>query len=371
MVDVLDRALYGLLRFNPCVTWHELRLRMRAGRAFLILLVFALLAALAVLVPLGAILSQQHLTGSSEPVGAEVGRIGIHVLTYVQITLIFLTLPAYAASTIAAERERETLGMLRATLLSPWDVVGGKLLVVVAFGGVLLATTLPIAAWCLLLGGVSPTEVYRVYLLMFATVAWVSALGVFFSAWLQRSITAIVATYGTLIGLAVVTGVSTWSIMGWLALAGHGGRPNLGTTFAAVAVGIPVALTAWLAVTLVRWVMSRLPVARLLARRRVVAVALFLVLFGLMYVRAMPLVEKLSNAGPSSLLMLNAHGAAACVLEESSTRQIVASTTVPGTTTPAEDLTGYIWSILMWLYLTGAASLWVIATLVYTRRRRE
>ncbi|MBN1459173.1 MAG: ABC transporter permease [Armatimonadetes bacterium] len=197
-VAALEEGLYRAFRFNPCVARHELRLHMRGWRPFIVLLAYASIASAAVLLTfLPALLEESY--GSY---GEELGRVALTVLSFTQLTLILLLLPAYAAAAIAMEREKRTLDMLRATLVTPADVVTGKLLVVFAFGVVLLLTSLPVAAWCLLLGGVSPKEILYTYSYLLAAGALVSALGLAFSARVARPMGAVVSTYGALILLA-------------------------------------------------------------------------------------------------------------------------------------------------------------------------
>jgi ABC-type transport system involved in multi-copper enzyme maturation permease subunit len=45
----------------------------------------------------------------------------------VDLALILLMTPAFAAGAITSERERETYGALFSTLLSPWEILTGKL----------------------------------------------------------------------------------------------------------------------------------------------------------------------------------------------------------------------------------------------------
>lgn len=370
MVETLDRVLYAVFRFNPAVAWHELRLRMRVGRAFLLLGIYALFAALAVVLPVWFAAWERSQMGSGMET-ADLGRIGLHVLTYVQLTLVLIALPAYAASTISSEREKETLEMLRATLLSPWDVVTGKLLSVLAFGAVLLGTTVPVAAWCLLLGGVSPGEVLRVYLLLLATAAWVSALGVLMSSHFTRSLGSIVASYGAILGTGVLTAALAYAGFVWLTISTHGGTTSMGKIAGAIVVGLSVAATALVIGLFVRWVLGRIPPLRDLARNTLVTVAIVIVLFGVLMTVAMPLVHKLGNAAPTALLLANPYAAAAATLEDSAGREVIQSATTPGTTSPAQDLPGYVWRVVIWLYVTAAAVLWLLAVYNYERRATD
>jgi len=367
MVEAIDRLLYALLRFNPAVAWHELRLRMRVGKAFLLLGAYALFAAVAVVLPVWFAAWERSQYGGGMP-QTDLGRIGLHALTYVQLTLIFIALPAYAASAIASERERETLEMLRATLLTPWDVVTGKLLSVLAFGAVLLGTTVPVGSWCLLLGGVSPTEVFRVYVLLLVTAWWVSSLGVLMSAHFGRTLGAIVATYGTILGVGVLTTAITYAGFMWMAISSPGRMARMGGAPAVVVVGIAVIATALVLAVFLRWLIGRLSPLRGIAGNQVLAVVLAIMLIGVMMTGALPLVEKLSNASPTALLLVNPYVGAAATLEDSAARGTIQSNTPPGLTSPALDLPGYVWSILVWLYVTAALVLWLAAVHHYARQ---
>ena len=247
MAEAIERALYWAFRFNPCVVNHELRLRMRAGRAFLLMLTYALLASLAVVIPVFFVAWQRtHLYGSQGS-GTSLGRVGLHALAYTELTLIFIALPAYAAATIAAEREKRTLEMLRATLVTPADVVTGKLLVVVAFAAVLLGATVPAAAWCVLMGGVGPSDVIHVFTYLFAVAVAVSAFGVLLSARFQRSLGATVATYAVLLGLGVLSVLVIYAVSVVTMISRHASSPPaMGSAAALGLIAVPVLVTAWL-----------------------------------------------------------------------------------------------------------------------------
>ncbi|MGD9494905.1 MAG: ABC transporter permease [Armatimonadota bacterium] len=369
MVETVDRLLFALLRFNPCVAWHELRMRMRVGRAFVALLVYVLFASLAVAVPVGFVAWEQSVYTSMPP--RDLGRIGLHALVYTELSLVFIVIPAYAAAAIASERERQTLEMLRATLLSPWDVVTGKLLSVLAMAAVLLGTTVPVAAWCLLLGGVSPAEVYRVFLLMFVTAAWVAALGVFMSARCERTLGAIVATYGTIIGLSVLSALVSYFVFAVYAMSMSSGNPTLGPVAGAICVGVPVLLTAWLGALLARWLIARVPFLGRFFRRPVSVGIIAAALFAALMLRAFPLVDRLSLAAPTALALMNPYVAAAATLEESVTREMIQPTYAAPTPTAAPSTAHWparVWAVLMWVYCAFAAALWVGATRVYARQ---
>jgi len=256
-------------------------------------------------------------------------------------------------------------------LLTPWDVVTGKLLSVLAFGAVLLGTTVPVAAWCLLLGGVSPTEVLHVYVLLLVTAWWVSALGVLMSTHFTRAVGAIVASYGVILGVAVVSALIAYAGLIWLQIAGHGHTSSMGVFPAALAVGVAVAATSALLAAFINWVMGRIPPLRPVARSGLLTAGMVIVLIGVLMAVAMPLVEKLSNAGPTALLLVNPYVGAAATLEDTAAREMISSNTPPGSGSPAPDLTRYVWSILTWLYIVAALMLWMAAVHHYARRTKS
>ncbi len=373
MSETIERLLYSIFRLNPAVAWHELRLRMRVGRVFFALLAYVVLTSLAVALPVWFTVWQHSIYGHGDPPDA-LGRTGLHWLVYTEISLIFIAIPAYAASSIASERERQTLEMLRATMLSPSDVVSGKLLSVLAMAAVLLGVTVPVAAWCLLLGGVSPGELLRVYLLMFATAACVACLGMVMSAHFTRAIGAVVATYGAIVAGTVATGISTWLLFALLVIPTAGGGstpPVLGPAVSAVVVALPVLVATWLVVMLVRWLVARTLIGGRFSRSRLAAGALALVVFIVLMTRAMPIVGHLAKSAPTALMLVNPYAAAAATLEESVAGGLV-SLSMAGYGTSASTTTwqSSIWGAVMWLYVVTAAGLWALATWLYARRSR-
>jgi len=362
MAEAIERALYWAFGFNPCVALHELRLRMRAGRAFLLLLTYAVLAALAVLIPVRFVAWQRAQMYGAHGPGLSLGRVGLHALAYTVLTLIFIALPAYAAATVASEREKRTLDMLRATMLTPTDVVTGKLIVVVAFAAMLLGATVPAAAWCLMMGGVGPADVIRTLIYLFAVAVLVAGLGVVFSARFQRSLSAIVATYAVLFTLGVLSVLVMYPISVIAMIAYHASSPPaLGTAAAVAFVAVPVLVTAWLLVVAARWLLGKMPFLSRLSASRTFAVIIFLVMAGLLGWRSVELIEKVSYAAPTVVALANPYASIGAMLEESWARAMIGSGTPPGVTSPAADLQGYVWSVCLWVVVAVALALWALA----------
>jgi ABC-type transport system involved in multi-copper enzyme maturation permease subunit len=253
MLAHMDAMLYRALRFNPCVTVNELRMRLRGIRPFLVLLFYAAIASLTVLLALLSMGWRSPMMYG--PRAVEFGRTAFAVLANTQLTLILLILPAYGAGAITMEREKRTLEMLRAALVTPTDLVTGKLLAILGFGLMLLLASLPVAAWCIMLGGLAPEEIISAYVYLFLVAVFVTSLGLMYSARVRRSMGAVVTTYATLIGFYILAVV----VPGILSIPMGPRHRGVFGFYGATAVILVLALiSGWLAFLAIRWLIHRL-----------------------------------------------------------------------------------------------------------------
>lgn len=361
ITGLVEDGLYRALEFNPCVAIHELRLRMRGIRPFLVLLGYSLVAATAVLIALSLQVLEWRSYSNPGYAHNDLGRTTFAVLAYTQLTLVVFVLPAYAAGAITLEREKQTLEMLQVTRLSASDVVSGKLIVVLAFGFVLLVTTLPVAAWCLLLGGFEPIELFYVYTFLFAVAAFVSGLGMFLSAGLRKSIGAVVTTYLTLLVLwvgvpilyaVVVTELDQWS---------SSGSPTLGAAAATLLVIPSGAILAWMLFVGLQRVIGRLvsgraaPIATVLAAAGTVAVVAFL-----MVAQAGPAITALAGGSLWTPGVLHPYVALTCVLFPDAGQELLGSG--GSATLTAAAIQTHIWAAATIIFLVTSLVLWVLST---------
>jgi hypothetical protein len=356
MNAALEAALYRTFHLNPCVAVHELRMRMRGWRPFGVLLVYVCVAIGAVLIALIPLTLGRRYFGSEF---FQIGRVAFATLAHTQLTLIMLILPAYAAGAIALEREKRTLEMLRATLVTPFDVVTGKLVVVLAFGATLLISSLPVAAWCMMLGGIAPEEVFYSYSFLLMAALFVTGLGIVFSTMMKRSTGAVVATYGILITLGVVSVVVPAIIM--IPMYMSSGPPALGP-IAAFAITLVLALvTGWLVFLGVRAL-----VRRLRAVRGWLGLALgFVAPLGCMWYVIHPsgaIFQAIEKSQVPWLTMVNPYVALSSVMG-GVLAQLTRSSGAPGPTGPV------LWAIICSFYLLAGAALWAGAVRLFARRR--
>jgi len=147
------------LVFNP-IAELDLRQRSRArstGVVFMLWLLFGMVAAVIFAIAAGEASNDRF----SSATAAQIGRAGFEVMVgFLTMLLIFL-LPGLAASSIAAERERQALLPIQTSQLGPWDILIGKMTGALAFAGLLLAAILPVIAVTVVVGGAGVTDLLR------------------------------------------------------------------------------------------------------------------------------------------------------------------------------------------------------------------
>ena len=190
------RALWASLRrpaSNPVVL-KELRGRMRGARAFVILtLQLSAMSAFA-----GGVTFLYSLSANQNYNSTNLQALGKNIfagIVFVQLLLACFITPAFTASAISGERERQTFDIVRTTLLSTPALLWGKLLAALAFIGLLMLAALPVQGLSFLLGGITAADMAIATLVVLATAFLFGTAGLFFSAVWRRTLGATVLTY--------------------------------------------------------------------------------------------------------------------------------------------------------------------------------
>lgn len=187
--------------YNP-VLMKELKLRFRFFKSITGMLFYLL--ALTVVVG-GFLLIVTQLSGNGGYMRPDESFYMFLVLSVLQMALVLFITPGLTAGAISSEREKQTLNMLLMTTQSSWQIVMGKLTSSIVFLGFLLVAGLPIYSLVFLFGGVSPMQLVTIFLFYFVTMVAIGSIGIFYSTVTKRTITAMIATYGTMIFLAGFT----------------------------------------------------------------------------------------------------------------------------------------------------------------------
>ncbi len=139
---------------------------------------------------------------------ASLGRAGKELFEWILFFMLLFVLfivPGVTSSTITGERERQTLIPLQLTLLSPAEIIVGKLTAALAFLALLMVTTAPLLSVSFLLGGVGILDVLVGLLMVLFTGLVLGSFGMLCSSFFKSTVAATVATYA--ISLAFFVGL--------------------------------------------------------------------------------------------------------------------------------------------------------------------
>jgi len=177
---------------NPVAT-RELRMRMRGGRAYLVLFAYVLVLSLVVFV--GYLVSYATVSSGYGGINQELGKHLFIALFGFQAALIGLVVPGLTAWLLSVEHEQQTFELLVSTLLTPANIIAGKLLPSVMYLGLLLLSSLPLSTFCLVFGGLSPLNVLSGYVGLFVYGFVLAATGILCSSLFKKSFAATIAAY--------------------------------------------------------------------------------------------------------------------------------------------------------------------------------
>ncbi|WP_342515308.1 ABC transporter permease [Sporosarcina sp. FSL K6-1522] len=190
------------LNVNNPVLFKELKLRFRSPKSFVGMLFYLLAMCLFVF---GFIFTTMSLTGVSYFRPSE-SMLLFSFLAFIQLGLVLFITPGLTAGAISSEREKQTLPILLTTSQSSFQIITGKLLSSISFLLLLIVSGLPVYSLVFLFGGISPMDFVRIFLFLFVTLLAIGSLGILFSTLIRRTIVSMIATYGTMLFLSVVTG---------------------------------------------------------------------------------------------------------------------------------------------------------------------
>lgn len=121
-------------------------------------------------------------------------RIFVALMITMMVAVLALT-PALACSAISLEKEKQTLGLLMVSRLSPWTIIFEKLLSRMTPMVTLLLAATPLFALTYVLGGVEVRQLILGGWVLFATVAQITAIALLCSAVLDSALAAFWGTY--------------------------------------------------------------------------------------------------------------------------------------------------------------------------------
>lgn len=187
-------------RLNP-IYKKEIKQSVRSIKLPIFLVLFNSVLALIGLIAFYITNEQVKLTGNIDY------RANIYLYIFlisIEFALLIFIIPAMASGLISGERERQTLDILLTSILTPRQIITGKLFSVIGSIVLILFSGLPSIALAFVYGGVNVPDMVLTALYLIFSAAFLGAIGIFCSAAIKKTTFATVLTYGIEFALFVV-----------------------------------------------------------------------------------------------------------------------------------------------------------------------
>jgi ABC-type transport system involved in multi-copper enzyme maturation, permease component len=186
------------------VTGLELRQRIRSKRWIWVLAAWFLVIGGVTWLILAAIPRLLGF-GSSTEAGLGAGPLAFGTITFFVLGMGLVIAPAFTATSINGDRSAGTLALLQATRLSALEIALGKLVAAWLTAAVFLVVVLPFIAASMVWGDISIKQVLLTFLVVFAEVAVICAIGIGWSSLLNRPAMSTMMTYLSVVFLTVIS----------------------------------------------------------------------------------------------------------------------------------------------------------------------
>jgi ABC-type transport system involved in multi-copper enzyme maturation permease subunit len=127
------------------------------------------------------------------------GQSIFYVTAIFLLVLVTLFAPTMSASTIAGERQRQTLDLLIVTLLPARSIIAGKLVSTLTHTLRLIAIAGPLIVIGLIVGGIPIIQLVVILLLLLTTATAFTIIGLFGSSLSRTTTNAVMLTYGLIL----------------------------------------------------------------------------------------------------------------------------------------------------------------------------
>jgi len=250
----------------------ELRLRLRRERFVWLIIIYLLVMGL---LAFGFLQRANVFSGGYQ--GYLLSQIGAQLyalLSFIQLFLIVFIAPAFTATAINGEKERQTFDLLLCSKLSAFSLLAGKLIAGLVNVLLLIAASIPLFSLVFFFGGVSPLQVLSTLVIFIITAIVAGTFGLFCSTLIHRPTTSTAAAYTfcacwlfaypviSLLTLgSSIPGNSRWYIWiqwlnAWNPISALNSAVSSGQSGASNFYAFRVHLTPWVAFTLVSLVVA-------------------------------------------------------------------------------------------------------------------
>ncbi|MEE1650692.1 ABC transporter permease subunit [Brachybacterium sp. J144] len=195
----LNGTLSLRLRGLRLVTSLELRQRIRSRKWYVALGVWTL-----ILLGLGGVALVPTMLSSGWSEVRWIASITFSLQAMLVLAAMLLVVPALSAGSLNGDRSAGTLAILQASLVSPLEIVLGKLIAGWVTGLAFLVLALPSVLPTMLLGGIAPLYALRLVVVIALLTLCVTAVGLGLSAITQRQLGSVVLAYVIVFGVTAV-----------------------------------------------------------------------------------------------------------------------------------------------------------------------
>ena len=171
----------------------ELRLRLRRERFVWLIIIYLLVMGL---LGFGFLLRANAFSGGYQ--GYLLSQIGAQLyalLSFIQLFLIVFIAPAFTATAINGEKERQTFDLLLCSKLSAYSLLAGKLIAGLANVFLLIAASIPLFSLVFFFGGVSPLQVLSTLVIFIMTAIVAGTFSLFCSTLVHRTTASTAVAY--------------------------------------------------------------------------------------------------------------------------------------------------------------------------------
>jgi ABC-type transport system involved in multi-copper enzyme maturation permease subunit len=161
----------------------ELRLRMRRERTIWLVVLYILLMGL---IGWFFISRFSNFNGSGNITLNDIGTYLYMLLSIVQLFLIIFITPAFTATAVNSEKERQTFDLLLCSRISAFSLIAGKLVAGLVNALLLIAASIPLFSLVFFFGGVSPFQIISALLVFVSTTLITGTFSLFCSTVIAR-----------------------------------------------------------------------------------------------------------------------------------------------------------------------------------------
>src|SRR5947209_12046573 len=171
----------------------ELRSRLRRERFVWVVIAYLLIMAL---LGFGFLQRENAFNGGYQVyLLSQIGAQLYALFSFVQCFLIVFIAPAFTATAINGEKERQTFDLLLCSKLSAYSLLAGKLIAGLANVLLLIAASIPLFSLVFFFGGVSPLQVLSTLVIFIMTAIVAGTFSLFCSTLVHRPTASTAAAY--------------------------------------------------------------------------------------------------------------------------------------------------------------------------------